>query len=145
MSDMKFHMRAYGPADLDLLNDWWVEHDGRRRAEHGLPKCGVVCELDGEPVAALFLHMDNSCGMCLAEHAVSRPGLTLKKATAAFKHCVACIKQVAGVHGYHTMAVYTHPGIARILEKVGFTRGEENLVQMFAGVPQPVEKEEHNG
>jgi len=133
MSDPSYTIRAYAAGDFELLTEWWLAHDGQRRPETILPRCGVVCSINDKPAAALFLHMDNSCGMCMVEHAVSRPGLSLKKARAAFGHCVACLKKIAGVHGYHTMAVYCPEPIAYILERTGFSRGEDNLVQLFSG------------
>lgn len=121
-------IRHYEPADYEMLSEWWHAHGKHRRPEPMLPKCGVVCEIDGKPVSALFLHMDNSCGMCLADHAVSAPGLSLKTAMLAFKHCVACLKKIAKDFGYHTMAVFTYPGIARVLERQGFRECNRNQV-----------------
>jgi hypothetical protein len=138
MSDPIYTIRAYAAADFELLTEWWLAHDGQRRPATILPKCGVVCSINDKPAAALFLHMDNSCGMCMVEHAVSRPGLSLKKARAAFGHCVAVLKKIAGVHGYHTMAVYCPEPIAYILERTGFSRGEDNLVQLFSTVEPEV-------
>jgi len=141
MNEPTYSIRAYGADDFELLTGWWLAHDGQRRPQSSLPKCGVICEIDGKAAAALFLHMDNSCGMCMVEHAVSRPGLSLKKARAAFAHCVACLKKIAGIHGYHTVAVYCREPIAYILQRAGFSRGEENLVQLFSAV----EAEVHHG
>jgi hypothetical protein len=138
MSEPTYNIRAYAPDDFELLTEWWLAHDGQRRQASVLPKCGVICLVNDKPAAALFLHMDNSCGMCMVEHAVSRPGLSLKKARAAFGHCVAVLKKIAGVHGYHTMAVYCPEPIAYILERTGFARGEENLVQLFSTVETEV-------
>jgi hypothetical protein len=126
-------IRHYEPTDYEMLSEWWHAHGKHRRPEPMLPKCGVVCEIDGKPVSALFLHMDNSCGMCMAEHAVSAPGLSLKTAMLAFKHCVACLKKIAKDFGYHTMAVFTYPGIARVLERQGFC--EANRDQVFLMTP----------
>lgn len=125
-------IRHYEPSDYEMLCAWWHSHGKPSRPEIFLPKCGVVCELDGKPVSALFLHMDNSCGMCVAEHAVSAPGLSLKKASLAFKHCVACLKKIAADLGYHTMCVFTYPGIARILERQGFREISNNQIAMIA-------------
>jgi hypothetical protein len=130
MSDI--HIRHYEPTDYEMLSEWWHAHGKHRRPEPMLPKCGVVCEIDGKPVSALFLHMDNSCGMCMAEHAVSAPGLSLKTAMLAFKHCVACLKKIAKDFGYHTMAVFTYPGIARVLERQGFREMSNNQIAMIA-------------
>jgi hypothetical protein len=138
MSDTTYNIRSYAAGDFERITDWWLAHDGQRRPESILPKCGVICEIDGQPAAALFLHMDNSCGMCMVEHAVSRPGLSLKKARTAFGHCVAVLKKIAGLHGYHTMAVYCLEPIAYILQRAGFSRGEENLVQLFSVVETEV-------
>lgn len=138
MSDTTYSIRAYAADDFELITGWWLAHDGQRRPQSILPKCGVICEIDDKPAAALFLHMDNSCGMCMVEHAVSRPGLSLKKARAAFGHCVACLKKIAGIHGYHTVAVYCPEPIAYVLERRGFTRSEQNLVQLFSTVEPEV-------
>jgi hypothetical protein len=139
MSSNTYHIRPYAADDFELLTGWWLSHDGQRRPASILPKCGVICLIDDKPSTALFLHMDNSCGMCLVEHAVSRPGLTLKKARTAFAHCVAVLKKIAGVHGYHTMAVYCLEPIAYILGRAGFARGEQNLVQMFSQIETEVD------
>jgi hypothetical protein len=126
-------MRPYTESDYDMLCEWWHAHGKQRRPEQMLPKCGVVCELDGKPTSALFLHMDNSCGMCMADHAVSAPGLSLKAAMLAFRHCVSCLKKIAKDFGYHTMAVFTYPSIARVLERQGFR--EANRDQVFLMTP----------
>jgi hypothetical protein len=125
-------MRPYTESDYDMLCEWWHAHGKQRRPEQMLPKCGVVCELDGKPTSALFLHMDNSCGMCMADHAVSAPGLSLKAAMLAFRHCVSCLKKIAKDFGYHTMAVTTYRGIARRLESQGFRELSRNQVAMIA-------------
>jgi hypothetical protein len=129
-------IRHYEPTDYEMLSEWWHAHGKHRRPEPMLPKCGVVCEIDGKPVSALFLHMDNSCGMCMAEHAVSAPGLSLKTAMLAFKHCVACLKKIAKDFGYHTMAVTTYRGIARRLESQGFRELSCNQVAMIASTSE---------
>ena len=132
-------IRHYEPADYEMLCAWWHSHGKPSRPEIFLPKCGVVCEFDGQPVSALFLHMDNSCGMCMAEHAVSAPGLSLKKASLAFKHCVACLKKIAADLGYHTMAVFTYPSISRVLKSQGFQSANHNLRMLLA----PTKEEEN--
>jgi hypothetical protein len=125
-------MRPYTESDYDMLCEWWHAHGKQRRPQQMLPKCGVVCELDGKPTSALFLHMDNSCGMCMADHAVSVPGLSLKQAMLAFRHCVSCLKKIAKDFGYHTIAVTTYRGIARRLEFQGFRELSRNQVAMIA-------------
>jgi hypothetical protein len=125
-------MRPYTDGDYDMLCEWWHAHGKQRRPEQMLPKCGVVCELDGKPTSALFLHMDNSCGMCMADHAVSVPGLSLKQAMLAFRHCVSCLKKIAKDFGYHTMAVFTYSSISKILKTQGFHAADSNLSLMLS-------------
>ncbi|MBU6183304.1 MAG: hypothetical protein KGR46_10910 [Verrucomicrobia bacterium] len=133
METNNYTMRTYKPSDYEMLCGWWYAHGKPSRPEIFLPKCGVVCEFGGRSVAALFLHMDNSCGMCMAEHAVSAPKLPLRVARTAFLHCIACLKEIATGFGYHTISVFTKPAIAGILARSsGFTRVQPGLVQMVA-------------
>lgn len=134
------HMRPYLDSDYEMLSQWRVAHGKDIVPEIVLPKCGVICEINGQPTASLFLHMSNSNGMCMVEHAVSAPSLSIKLAREAFGHCMSCLKKIAHDLGYHTMAIFTYPSIARILKGHGFHVGEKNLVQMFAPT-----QEVHNG
>jgi hypothetical protein len=129
-------IRHYEPTDYEMLCGWWRAHGKYEKPSIMLPKCGVVCEIDGKPVSALFLHMDNSCGMCMAEHAVSAPGLSLKTALLAFKNCVDCLKKIASELGYHSMAVFTYPGISRLLKKNGFQQVSQNNVLLIAATKE---------
>jgi hypothetical protein len=130
MSDIQ--IRHYEATDYEMLSEWWHAHGKHRRPEQMLPKCGVIAEIEGKPVAALFLYMDNSSGMCMADHAVSAPSLSLKTSMLAFKHCIACLKKVALELGYHTMAVFTYSSIARVLERQGFREMSNNQIAMIA-------------
>lgn len=136
MNDILVNMRHVEPADTSMLNEWRDGHGATRWPDEMLPKCGVVCEMNGAPVAALFLHMDNSCGVCLLEHAVTRPGLGLKTARVAIRHCIACLKKVARGHGYHTVAVFTYPSVTRFMERCGFSATNRGLTQMVASTEE---------
>ncbi len=129
-------MRPYTDGDYDMLCEWWHAHGKQEKPSIMLPKCGIICELDGDPATALFLHMDNSCGMCMAEHAVSKPCLTLKQAKTAFLHCVSCLRKIASDLGYHSMAVFTYPGISRLLKKNGFQQVSQNNVLLVAATKE---------
>jgi len=115
-----------------MIDGWNKAHGKCGVPKLILPKCGVVCEIDSIPSAAIFLHMDNSCGLCLIDHAVSRPGLSFAKSKVAFQHCMECLKKVAREFGYHTVSVFTYPAIARVLKKQGFIAAESGLVQLFS-------------
>jgi hypothetical protein len=124
-------IRPYVDDDYEMIREWWESHSRLSRPKQYLPKCGVVCEIDGEPISALFLHMDNSCGMCMIDHAVAKPKLPLAKSMLAFKHSIACLRKVALEFGYHSMTVITYPGISRILRKLGFAEISRNQVSMI--------------
>ena len=129
-------LRPYTDGDYDMLCEWRKAHGTAPIPAVMFPKCGVVCERDGVPVFSLFLHMSNSNGMCMAEHAASAPGLSLQSTREAFGHCVECLKTIAYDFGYHTMAIFTYPGIARFAKKHGFIESEKNLIQMFASTKE---------
>lgn len=133
-------LREFTDADHDMISEWCYFHGRHPRPLAMLPKCGVICEIEGEPVSALFLCMDNSSGMCMADHAVSKPRLPLKTALEAFRHCMNCLQKIARGFGYHTMAVFTYNGIARVLKNQGFQ--ELNRDQVF--LVKPLLEEAHN-
>lgn len=132
MNNHVITMRHYDDRDYELLCEWWVIRDGEHRPKSIIPKCGVICEFDGKPISALFMFMDNSSGNCLLEHAVSKPGISLKRSLEAFRHCVAVLKRIALTHGYHTMVAYAHPAVGRVLSANGFDQTNNDLVQMVA-------------
>jgi hypothetical protein len=53
-------LRAYLPNDYRLVAEWWQTAGQIPPEEVLLPKCGVLAELDGEPVGCVFVYLDNS-------------------------------------------------------------------------------------
>ena len=129
-------MRPYIKEDYDMICDWWAAHHRSIRPMHYLPKCGVICEINSKPASALFLHMDNSCGMCMIDHAVSRPKLSLANSMLAFKHSISCLRKVSREFGYHSVWICTYPGIARILARLGFYELSRNQVAMVGSTEE---------
>jgi hypothetical protein len=77
-------LRMYDPAqDAPMIAKWCEAHHYMGIPNAILPRLGVVVQADGEDVAALWLYMDNSCGVAFAEHPITKGGLSLKLAKAS--------------------------------------------------------------
>lgn len=126
-----FQLRFFdAEADYEMVADWFACHGEMAPLAAVLPKLGVVCEMDGEAVAALWLYMDNSTGVCWAEYPVTRPKLKLSQTKAALTHLFNYLRMVASSNNYALMRVTTIKPIARFLEKMGFKTDRANLVSM---------------
>ena len=95
----------------------------------------MVVKNEGEDVAALWLYMDNSVGVCFAEHAVTRPGLKMGEAKAALLMALDFLRTEARVLGYGLMLIHTLPAFARVLGRAGlFAEFGRNKVTMIGGI-----------
>lgn len=143
MNDPLLQLRIYDPAkDAGMIAQWCKEHGYAGIPNAILPKLGVVVQADGEDVAALWLYMDNSCGVAFAEHPITRGGLKPRLAKAALIFAMNFLKLEARACGYHTIIIRTLPALARWAKDAGFVKdGEQTLVTMFAYL----EGEDHGG
>jgi hypothetical protein len=116
--------------DWFTLSEWWACHRYAGPDRSMLPKLGIMVEKDG-PIAAIWLYMDNSVGVCFAEYPVTKPGLSMKEARESFTHAIEFLKIAAKEMNYGILIVRTRPAIARILFKLGFTKDQENIVGMW--------------
>ncbi|CAN5773531.1 hypothetical protein BH09VER1_BH09VER1_46280 [soil metagenome] len=124
-----------GEKDFAWLEEWHEGHGGMAPPGALLPKLGIVVfETNGgeqEDVAALWLYMDNSVGVCFVEHVVTRPGLTLAGARGALLFGLTFLKERAMAMNYGLMLVHTRPAIARVLRGAGFREDKRDLVAMW--------------
>jgi hypothetical protein len=129
-------LRMYDPAqDAPIIAKWCEDHHYAGIPNAILPRLGVVVQADGEDVAALWLYMDNSCGVAFAEHPITKGGLSLKLAKASLIHAINFLKLEARSCGYHTIIIRTLPPLARWAKDAGFVKdGEKTLVTMFASL-----------
>lgn len=114
-----------------MVVEWYRGH-GRPPAPLGiLPRMGIVIfETDGETsrdLAALWLYMDNSVGVCFAEKMVSAPGLSIREARRALEHGLEFLRQEAVRMGYGVMVIHAHPATARFLRKLGFQECDREM------------------
>lgn len=137
MAKHVFQLRFYNPdADHEMVEDWFACHGASPPPKGVLPKLGAVCQMDGEDVAALWLYMDNSVGVCWAEYPVTRPKLKFSQSKEALLHLFTYMRQVASGMDYPVMRVTTIKPIARFLEKMGFKADRENLVGMVGSTAE---------
>lgn len=138
-----YQLRFYEPEpDYEMISDWFAVHGAKCPPAEILPKLGVVCQMNGEDVAALWLYMDNSVGVCWAEYPVTRPKLQLRQSREALKHLFTYLRRVACSNAYPIMRVTTIPAIARYLEHFGFKADMTGLVSM---VGVTIDEEEDYG
>ena len=157
-NEIDLRVRQFLPEDYPMVCDWAYHHrQGRERFEKGyrppplemLPPVGVIV-YQIEPVAdlaACWCYFALGCPSCLIDHAVTRPGLSLGRAREALLRGVDYLKFFASRQGYLVMHAGVSLALGRTLERMGWFRGEENLVQYstalfempaFIGIPQEV-------
>jgi len=140
MSQPLLQLRPYDPqADAAMIAQWCEDHNYAGIPNAILPKLGVVVQADGEDVAALWLYMDNSCGVAFAEHPVTKGGLKPKLAKAALIFAMNFLKVEAKACGYHTIIIRTLPALARWAKDAGFVKdNERTLVTMLCATEEGV-------
>jgi hypothetical protein len=124
-------LRMFDPAkDHAMIMQWCVDHGHVGIPANVLPKLGVVAQADGEDIAALWLYMDNSTGVCFAEYPITKAGLSVALMTSALRCALDFLKQEARINGYWIMRVFTIPPLARLLKAEGFRKDTEGLIGM---------------
>jgi hypothetical protein len=113
-----------------MIMQWCVDHGHVGIPANVLPKLGVVVQADGEDIAALWLYMDNSTGVCFAEYPITKAGLSVALMTSALRCALDFLKQEARINGYWIMRVFTIPPLARLLKAEGFRKDTEGLIGM---------------
>jgi hypothetical protein len=131
MSQPVLQLRMYDPhKDHPMVMQWCVDHAHVGIPANVLPKLGVVVQADGEDVAAVWLYMDNSTGVCFAEYPITKGGISVKLAKNALLFAMTFLKAEAKANGYWVMRVFTLPAISRCLKSAGFCKDGEGFVSM---------------
>lgn len=121
--------------DYEMVRAWWLGHGERALNPLVLPKLGIVVHEganERREVAALWLYLDNSVGVCFLHLAVTAPGLSLREARAALRTGIEFLKQRAAAMDYGLMLMTTYPAIARIVKQFGFETDERPAVCLSA-------------
>ena len=138
LNDMEkpiYQLQHYAQSDYPMLQEWWEQHAVAPPPVVILPKLGVIVqEFRGDdeplPVAALFLYLDNSTGVCFLEHIVTRPGIGLVRTRDALLWGMRCLRMLAADMDYGVMFCFTHPSIARYLKREGWQTMAKERVSM---------------
>ena len=123
--------------DYAMIEDWHHRHGQTAPPAAILPRLGVVVTSVGEGVAALWLYMDNSVGVCFPEHAVTRPGLRTREAKAALLGGLDFLRSEASSLGYGFMMINTPRAFARVLKREGlFAEAGRDKVTMIGATKE---------
>ena len=125
-------VREYTPEDREMIEGWHHGHESLAPPEAILPKLGVVVhDPDGRDMAAMWLYMDNSVGVCFVEHIVTVPGIGPSQARKALERGLEYLRFYAASNDYGIIFIHTLPAIARRCEKLGFQKLKEAMVSMW--------------
>jgi hypothetical protein len=117
--------------DHATLSAWWTAHGFPVVPLPVLPKLGVMA-FDGElGLAAGFLYMDNSVGVCWLEWLVTNPEATGRQSLAGIAAVVEFMAERALEMDYGVMLTSCRQeGLARIYQRHGFERTDEGIVHL---------------
>jgi hypothetical protein len=137
MKDAMYLVRMYEPeTDYGMIEQWAAGHGKTPLPASILPRLGIVVQevtaKTRKDMAALWLYMDNSVGVCFAEKSITRPGLSIKQAKEALLRGLDCLKQLAAAHGYGVMFLRTYPAMARFVKPLGFEQDDREIVCLTA-------------
>lgn len=119
-----------------MICEWYKGHGHLPTPLDVLPKFGVVVENFGDPVAALWLYMDNSVGVCFAEKMVTAPGLSLGLASKALMCGFEYLRERAAAMDRKYIVVHAYAATARFLRKMNMTECEKSM-SCFWGYTSP--------
>jgi hypothetical protein len=129
----------YANADYEMVARWWQQHLGQPLREAALPPFGVIVRDAEGPAAALWGY--ECYGVPVAELAfpVTRPGLSLKKASAALCYAVAaCIAAIGKGHvpeaSFRFFKTFAPRGMVRYLKRLGFEDAMTERVAMTLAI-----------
>lgn len=131
-------METDGPLHLltddlyPLVAEWWTGHGFPAIPRRRLPHVSVM-HAGG---AFGCLYMDNGgTGVAMMEWLVTDPQAAPRAAARALCDVVEFVKETARAHDYDMiLTTCRQPSLARLLERVGFTRSDEGMIHLFANL-----------
>ncbi len=132
---MKPTIRFFFKDDYLMVSEWWNAHGFPPVPQAILPRLGVVAELDGSPIAAAWLYMDNSGGVSMMEWLVTNPGNRPKDSFRAISTIVNFLGEEAVANGYGVMlTTCKQPSLAKVFERTGFQKTDEGMIHLIRGL-----------
>lgn len=124
VSDRQITIRPYVPCvDRQEIERWYAARESYPPPEAILPKLGCIAQNeDGVPLAAAWVYLDNSVGVCFLEWLVTAPGQTTDEAANAVWHILEFLGEDAKRMGYTIMlASASRTSLAAAAACCGFT------------------------
>lgn len=127
-----FTVRFYDPADYPTVKEWWEGHGWPAVPEAVLPQPGIICELNGEPIAACWLYMSNSNGVAMMEWTVANPELAGRDTVRAIEVLTGYVDVFAKEHDYGMiLTTCKQEGLARLLSRNGFQETDREMIHLI--------------
>ncbi|MAO22528.1 MAG: hypothetical protein Unbinned1322contig1001_4 [Prokaryotic dsDNA virus sp.] len=122
-----------GDSNLLTVFDLWWDGHGQERVPVGfLPKCGVMAEQNGRPVAVTWLYMDNSIGAAWVAWLTTRPGLKGKESVRALNYLLESVEEVADEFDYKLLFTMAQGrGLQSWFKRRGFIENHSGMSQLF--------------
>jgi len=128
-------IRMFQESDYPMVQQWWVEHGWTPVPFGMLPKLGVIWGADGDDLAAGWLYMDNSVGVCMLEWVVSNPVAPGAGVVRAISHIVKFLSAEAIRLNYSVMlTTCRQESLARLYERQGFKKTDSEMIHLVKGL-----------
>ena len=117
---------------MTVFDNWWVGHNMPPVPLACLPKCGVMVEQNGAPVAVAWLYMDNSIGAAWVAWLTTRPRLKAKESVKVLNYLLGAIEAVAYELDYKLLFTMAEGrGLQSWFKKRGFIENHSGMTQLF--------------
>lgn len=127
--------RIYEPADYPIVQGWWIGHGWPPVPEQMLPKLGLIISSDDADLAAGWLYMDNSVGVCMLEWVVSNPDARPFDSVRAIRELGMLMEQEARRMGYWVMMTSCkQPALAKLWVKMGYLETDGSMIHLMKGL-----------
>jgi hypothetical protein len=124
--------------DHPMLARWWTGHGWNVVPAVILPKLGVIAEMDGEDMAAAFLYMDNSVGVCWLEWLVTNPSAKPFPAIRCVSQVIGFLRERALELDYGVMmTTCRQSSLARLYERNGFQKTDSGVTHLMMQLREP--------
>lgn len=124
-------------ADYATVESWWKGHGWSGVPLVMLPKLGVIASSGDTGLAAGWLYMDNSSGVCMLEWLVTNPEVKGTGTVRGLKHVCQYLTEQARAFGYTIMlTTCRQESLARFHERNGFQTTDHEMIHMVKTMPK---------
>ena len=117
------------------MSEWWDGHGFPAVPLEILPRLGIIAEINGSPIGAAWLYMDNSSGVCMMEWTVTNPANNPRDSLRAISALTEFLKADAKSNGYTViLTTCKQQSLARVHERNGFTKTDDGMIHLIGGL-----------